>query len=239
MTMSIDAIGVVIPAHNEQELLAACLQAVEIAALAPRRRGIRVDIVVALDACDDASADIADGLGVHTVALDARCVGIARQEGTRAALARLHGTDPARVWLAHTDGDTVVPPNWLSHQLRLGRRGADVVIGTVRPDFRDLSEAQQDAWWRTHTPGVANGHVHGANLGIRASTFLAAGGFTAAPVHEDVLLVEAARAAGAKAVASDAAWVRTSGRSVGRAPDGYARYLRDDLIPLAESTTPG
>jgi len=238
-TDAIHAIAVVIPAHNEEELLSACLASVDVATIAPRRRGQRVDVWVALDACDDASAAIAHGHGVDTIVLDARSVGVARQHGVMAALARLSDRDPAHVWLAHTDADSRVPANWLTHQSRLACDGADVVLGTVRPDFGDLTRAQEAAWWRTHTPGVANGHVHGANLGIRASTFLTAGGFSARAVHEDVLLVDSARAHGARVVAADAAWVRTSGRQVGRAPDGYARYLREDLVALGEQVDPG
>ncbi|MCT9821400.1 glycosyltransferase [Microbacterium sp. W1N] len=232
---AISAVAVVIPAHDEEELLGACLASVAVAALAPRRRGIPVHVWVALDACTDGSARIAAAAGAHLVELDARNVGVARQAGVTAALDAVGDVAPSQVWLAHTDADSVVPANWLTDQLRHARRGAGVVVGTVRPDFRDLSPAQHDAWWQTHTPGVANGHVHGANLGMRADVHLAAGGFAAAAVHEDVMLVAAARAAGARVSASDAAWVRTSGRQAGRAPDGYARYLREDLIPLSKS----
>ena len=82
-------------------------------------------------------------------------------------------------------------------------------------------------WLDTHTPGIPNGHTHGANLGLRASTYLAVRGFDPVDEHEDVRLVEACRRLGASVVASDAAEVLTSGRFVGRTPAGYAGYLRD------------
>ncbi|CDJ99464.1 Glycosyl transferase (fragment) [Microbacterium sp. C448] len=129
----------------------------------------------------------------------------------------------------------MVPANWLTHQWELAAAGADVVVGTVRPDFRDLSAEQTTAWWSTHQPGTANGHVHGANLGTRASTLVAAGGFEPVLEHEDVLLVAEAKIRGAQLVASDEAWVQTSGRLVGRTAGGYAGYLREQLIPLARS----
>ncbi len=227
------AVAVVIPVHDEAELLPECLASVGRAAETARRRGIGVSTWVALDACTDGSAEIAHAAGVGVVHLDDRCVGAARSAGVAAALGNHGEASNRRLWLAHTDADSVVPAHWITAQVRTARRGADVVVGTVRPDFRDLSPAQVDAWWRTHTPGIPNGHVHGANLGIRASAYVELGGFPHIPLHEDVALVEAARRAQARIVASDAGWVRTSGRFEGRAPGGYARYLRDDLERLA------
>ncbi|MEK8225948.1 hypothetical protein NKG05_07570 [Oerskovia sp. M15] len=72
----------------------------------------------------------------------------------------------------------------------------------------------------THPAGRANGHVHGANLGIRGDLYHAAGGFPGVPEHEDVALVERARRAGARVVASDVGCVLTSGRSTGRTRAG-------------------
>lgn len=227
------AVAVVVPVHNEADLLGACLASVTRAADVARRSGTAVRVWVVLDACTDSSAEIARDADVEVIGIDARCVGAARDAGVAAALRAAGPTSPHRLWLAHTDADSTVPSHWITHQVREATRGADVVIGTVRPDENDLTPAQIDAWWRTHVPGEANGHVHGANLGIRASTYLRAGGFGPLPLHEDVALVESARGSGARLAATDDAWVRTSGRSAGRAPDGYARYLREDLAPCS------
>lgn len=237
MSATIDAIVVAIPAHDEEELLDACLTSVIEAVDAVRPRVRAVSVRVALDRCTDGSAEIARRLSVPTVAVDAGAVGVARAAAVAAGLADIGrlARIPRRVWTAHTDADSTVPEHWIAHQLDLAQAGADVVIGTVRPRFADLSEQQVRAWQATHTPGEANGHVHGANLGIRADVLLRAGGFPALAVHEDVRLIERVRALGARFAASDLAWVSTSGRAVGRAPDGYARYLRDDLVALAHS----
>lgn len=233
MSRRFDAVAVVVPAHDEVELLPGCLAALEIAALAARAVVGRVEVVVALDACTDASAEVARTAGVTVVELQARRVGAARSAGVDTALALLQPTPLRRIWTAHTDADSTVPPHWLTHQLAMARSGADAVVGTVRPHFSDLTETQREAWWATHTPGVANGHVHGANLGIRADVLSRAGGFPLVEAHEDVQLMERVAASGARVVASDAAWVSTSGRAHGRAPEGYARYLREDLVPAA------
>lgn len=228
----IEALAVVVPVHDEEELLGDCLASVAgaLAQVRGRRPEVRATGWVVLDACTDGSDAVARASGLGLVRLDTRSVGAARAAGVAAALAALGPVPPERVWTAHTDADSVVPPHWLVHQLELADAGADVAVGTVRPDFRDLDDAQVEAWWRRYTPGVANGHVHGANLGIRASALAAAGGFAPVAEHEDVRLVEAARRRGASLVATDAAWVRTSGRQRGRTPGGYARYLREDLV---------
>jgi hypothetical protein len=234
----VEAIAVVVPAHDEEQLLDDALTSIRAAVDAVAGRGLRVSIHLVLDDCTDRSAELArahaaDDLEVR--AIDARCVGAARAAGVAAALARHSETPLHTLWTAHTDADSVVPAHWLSHQLDLARAGADIVVGTVRPDFRDLTPEQVAAWCATHTPGVANGHVHGANLGMRASVLTAAGGYEPVCEHEDVSLVERAIAAGGRVAASDLAWVRTSGRSVGRTAGGYAGYLREQLIPLARS----
>lgn len=106
-------IGVVIPVHNEAVLLGDCLQAVRQAALDPLLDAEPVEIVVALDACTDRSAAIAIRHEAQIVPLNARCVGAARALGASLAL------DYGARWVAFTDADTIVPPNWLSAQLGL------------------------------------------------------------------------------------------------------------------------
>lgn len=231
----IEAVAVVIPVHDEQERLAECLDSVQLSLDAVRPSLRQASVHVVLDACTDRSASIAARYPFDVRTVTAACVGVARSAGTDAAIVAHAAVPLTRLWTAHTDADSVVPPHWLAHQLELAASGVDIVIGTVRPDFRELSARQVEAWWATHTPGIANGHVHGANLGMRASTLVAAGGYEDLYEHEDVRLVEAARDLGARVAASDVAWVRTSGRQIGRTLGGYARYLREDLVRAADA----
>ena len=220
-------LGVVIPARDEEERIGACLASVVRAAAGVPQP---VDIVVVADGCLDRTVAVARSFrGVRVLEIESSNVGAARAAGARAVLAR--GAD----WLANTDADSTVPQNWLAAQLELADAGADVVVGTVRPDFAELSDEQVAAWRSGHVPGEPNGHVHGANLGVRASAFLAVGGYRDLPEHEDADLV--ARLAGFRIVASDDAEVVTSGRSIGRTPGGYARYLREDLLRSASQRT--
>ncbi|TQJ31151.1 glycosyltransferase family 2 protein [Microbacterium sp. SLBN-146] len=218
-------VAVVIPVHDESDLLARCLRSVVAAADAARHRA-RTSIVVVLDDCSDDSAQIAARFPVTTLTIGAGRVGAARRAGVEWALARFPLAQDAGIWLAHTDADSVVPAHWLTHQLDLMDAGAGLVIGTVRPDFADLTPAHRAQWLATHHRGRPNGHVHGANLGILAEVYRAAGGFPDVAEHEDVLLVQEAVRAGAAVVASDDAEVETSGRLVGRTPGGYAGHLR-------------
>ena len=229
--------AVVIPARDEAELLGRCLDAVAHAARVARRKYgrwmPRVEVVVAADGCTDATADIAWNAGVGVVELPSVGVGAARSTGVHRALrnARPPLDD---IWIANTDADSVVPASWIVDQIEFARQGVDVVIGSVRPDFEDLTPLQKRAWLATHTPGVANGHVHGANLGVRASAYVNSGGFLPHREHEDNDLVRRLIAAGATVVASSSSEVVTSGRQFGRTPGGYAGYLREQLVALAE-----
>ncbi|MEW1708372.1 glycosyltransferase [Microbacterium sp. NPDC089190] len=235
------ALAVVIPAHDEEALIGRCLASVERAVAHARERdfGLSAVVVVALDACTDTTAAQVRRRGIEAVELTARRVGTARRLGVERALSLL-GSDPAHTWIAMTDADTTVPRDWITHQLELMDAGVDLILGTVRPDFADLS-ARHAAYWRaTHRRGEPAGNVHGANLGVRASVYARAGGIPDLAEHEDVALVRAVRAIGATVRASDTHEVETSGRFTGRTPAGYAAFLRRvhawvDSPPLAET----
>ncbi|GAA1952396.1 glycosyltransferase [Microbacterium deminutum] len=222
----VSAVIVVVPVHNEEALLDRSLTALAAAVATAAGCGIRCAVRIVLDDCTDGSAAVAGVHPIPTMVLASARVGEARAQGIEAAKQELAGTAADRVWIANTDADSAVPPNWIVAQSHAAARGADVFVGTVRPDFADLSGPHRRHWLRTHSPGVPNGHVHGANLGVRASFYAAAGGFGALAEHEDVDLVDRCRLLGANICASDAAEVLTSGRFVGRTPGGYAGYLR-------------
>jgi glycosyltransferase involved in cell wall biosynthesis len=235
-------VAVVVPARDEQELIERCLASVAVARrrLAEERPEARVVVVVVADGCSDDTVRLARAVpGVAVLETSVHNVGLARSAGVEWALAELRtagdgaaadAVPAARLWIANTDADSQVPPTWLTSQLDEADAGADVVVGTVRPDFADLSDEQIAAWTARHTPGRPNGHVHGANLGVRASRYADAGGFGDLDLHEDVSLVGRLRSAGATLLASEAGEVLTSGRRVGRTRGGYAGYLANDLL---------
>jgi hypothetical protein len=107
--------------------------------------------------------------------------------------------------------------------------GASLLLGSIRPDPSDLTAGQLELWLTENPPSENHSFVHGANLGVRADAYRKAGGFSDRDSDEDVGLVGALTALGVHAVSTDLAPVLTSGRLEGRAPDGFARYLRDLL----------
>lgn len=231
-----DVMVVVMPVRDEELLLGAALSALTVAVETASRAGIRSEVRVVLDACTDATAEVASRFGFPTLTSTAERVGAARALGISHAIDALADVPVRRIWVANTDADSRVPAGWLTN-FRAISRVADVCAGTVRPDFDDLSAAQQAHWLRTHVRGRPNGNIHGANLGIRATTYLAAGGFAPIGEHEDVDLISRCRNNGAVLAASDDAEVITSGRLIGRTPGGYAGFLRRQVSDLAAGAT--
>ncbi|VXA96184.1 Glycosyltransferase family 2 protein [Plantibacter sp. T3] len=233
-------IDAVVPAHDEEELIGACLDALLVAraAVLRRRPELQVGIVVVLDDCRDDTARIVrerlagfDSDEMVTVVIDERSVGAARRAGVAAAMGSGIGgagaADVSERWIANTDADSRVPEDWFSVHADAFDDGVDVLLGTVRPDFTDFSEDDVERWSLTHPPGHLPGNVHGANLGVRADRLDELGGFRELPEHEDVELVERARAAGLRVVPTLDAPVETSGRRRGRTPGGYAAFLAE------------
>lgn len=230
MSQQLGVLHVVVPAHDEEQHVRRCLESVAAAAAAARARhpALAVRTTLVLDACTDGTAAIAASLGVDTVAVAARSVGAARRAGVEHARRRTAGRDAARVWVATTDADSVVPASWLLDHARLAERH-DAVVGRVRPDPAELTPAALREWERRHPPGGR--YVHGANLGFRLSAYDAVGGFEPVREHEDVRLVAALAAAGFT-LAHDTE-VLTSARLVGRTVGGFAGYLAT-LTALAD-----
>ena len=222
------AVVVAVPARDEETLLGDCLASVAVASarLRLRRPRLRTVVVVALDGCTDGSADVASAYGALTVHLGGAGVGRARDAAIAAGLSAVAPSAEARVWIACTDADTVVSPAWLHRQVRLAECGVDLVVGTVEP-FGVESAQVLSGWYARHSLTEGHEHVHGANLGVRASHWRGHGGFGPATVGEDVGLVERIRGSGrATCLATDTTRVRTSGRLVSRVDGGFATYLR-------------
>lgn len=234
----IRAVAVVVPARNERVLIARCLEALVVAIDAARTSmpAVSMRVIVVADACTDETAALARSVdGVEVIEIAAGAVGSARAAGAELALSGFAalGGAPDDLWIANTDADSTVPAHWILDQAALADSGIDLMLGTVRPDPADLSDENARLWRLHHSSPSPQGRIYGANLGIRASHYLRAGGFEALAEHEDVDLVTRARQAGSETFSTDTCEVVTSGRRHGRTPGGFARYLRIDLVARA------
>lgn len=222
-------VSVLIPARNEEELLPRCLRSV---LLAKRHlaRSITVDIVVVADSSTDRTVQIAtDILGADGVAcsINAGVVGTVRQVAACVALKR-SPNPPHRCWLANTDADCIVPPAWLSNQLAIANTGIEAVAGTVSVDSFEQHGPEVQSRFKSTYLIESNGthpHVHGANLGVRADSYVQAGGWRHLETAEDHDLWARLSRISARKLSTNRIEVQTSGRLVGRAPHGFAAAL--------------
>lgn len=235
---------VVVPAHNEASSIAACVRSIAWSATHPAIGRRTVGLTVVLDACDDTTGDRAEAAiaearklfggtfsgrvteGSHTNVGQTRALGVA------SALRSLDGVDPSTIWVACTDADSLVPRHWLAHQAWLCDRGYGAVAGTV--DVRSwesqssmVRRLHQDHYHRGGGAAFGHRHVHGTNLGFSGWAYERAGGFAPLATGEDHELWRALRAARVRCVSTPAAPVTTSARPEGRAPAGFAAFLRD------------
>lgn len=226
-----------LPARNEASHVVAALEALRVAADA-MPDGVTARIVVACDSCTDGTASLAARLAavddrIVVVNGSWRSAGAARRAAIDRGLRELRrqGIELDACWIAASDADTVVPPEWLTMQVGYSDAGIDAVAGIVElRDDADLSDRVAYVFDRTYTTDdTGHGHVHGANLGVRATAYLAVGGFPPLAVAEDHALWTALRSAGFKCLASLGLQVATSARLEGRAPGGFADTLRHRL----------
>lgn len=226
-------VGVVVPANDESGSIEAAIESVARAAAHTALEGVIVRMVVVDDSSSDSTGDraaAAIGSTGEVVRVEARSAGVARRAGFLALCGASEGLEPDEVWLATTDADSLVFPDWLARQLRWWRKGADGVAGTVIP----ISWEEQPAVVRRRYEskmgrlggGFGHPHVYGANLALTKAAYLETGGISEIDSGEDHALWDALEANGRRAVHVPDVRVATSTRREGRAPDGFSALLR-------------
>jgi glycosyltransferase involved in cell wall biosynthesis len=219
----IRAFAVVVPAHNEESLLANCVEALLRAA---RQGGVPpVRIVVVADSCRDATVDVARRYDVDVLEVELRSAGGARAAGFDFILID-NEIDGDELWLCTTDADSVVPEHWFLHQMRREAEGYDAVVGTVFvDDWSEHNLSTRRRYARHYVARDGHPHVHGANLGLSARALRTVGGFPPLSLAEDHALVAALVAHDFQICRSAAAPVMTSARRDWRAPEGFGALL--------------
>ncbi|MEO6103737.1 MAG: glycosyltransferase [Pseudoxanthomonas sp.] len=223
-------IAVLIPAHNEEALIAYCLASVMEAARHPDLHGEAVKVVVALDRCNDSTEVIASQHGVELVHLAEGNVGLAR------AAAAARAIELGARWLATTDADTCVPPDWLVAQLAAD---SDAFCGVVTvDDWEDYSPEMANAFTGSEIVQDGHPHIHGANMGVSAEFYARCGGFQSLVVSEDVALIQALMHTQARIARLAYPVVRTSARRNARASGGFSDYLKNMELVLGLDSVP-
>lgn len=210
-------IGVVIPAHNEEHHITACLTSVLFAAEHPALTGQPVSVVVVLDDCSDQTEQIVSAHSVGRITVSFQNVGKARATGAE------HLLVAGAKWLAFTDADTVVPYDWLARQVEFK---ADAVCGTVEVDsWSNHGDLVRSKYMECYQFIENHRHIHGANLGLSAEAYRNAGGFQHLTAHEDVHLVADLKRVGAHIVWTATNPVITSARKDYKCRGGFGEYL--------------
>jgi glycosyltransferase involved in cell wall biosynthesis len=222
-------ISVLIPARNEEDLLPRCLFSIQQA-----RQSLPVtatsDVIVVSDCSQDQTRTVAETILKDSglvLEADRGNVGSARAMAAAAAIARCH-IPLNRCWLANTDADCEVPGDWLVSQLDFAEQGFEAVAGIIDVDsFVEHRQWVEERFRLTYLIPAdgSHPHVHGANLGVRADAYLAAGGWSQMRSAEDHDLWNRLHLEGHTGVSDAALRVITSGRRVGRAPSGFADAL--------------
>lgn len=212
-------IGIVIPAYNEEASILSCLTAIQ-AAIEQLSSSIEVLLLVVLDSCTDQTLSYIQQREVNYLITEMQCVGLARDLGIRHLIAQ--GVQ----WIACTDADSKVEPDWLQQQLN--HQPADMICGIVVIDeWSHLSAHTKQKYLNLYQDQMDHQHIHGANLSFSAQAYMAVGGFAALRCHEDVELVNKFQVASYNLIWSNQVRVITSSRLEARACEGFASFLNN------------
>jgi glycosyltransferase involved in cell wall biosynthesis len=126
-------------------------------------------------------------------------------------------------WLAFTDADTVVPPDWLVRQIGFL---ADAVCGTVEVDcWSEHGEWVRSRYMERYQFIENHRQIHGANLGLSAAAYRNIGRFQHLVAHEDVHLVAELERISARIVWTATNPVITSACRDYKCQGGFGEYL--------------
>lgn len=233
-------IAICIPARDEAGRLPQLFAAIDRLQVPA---GSRITLCLLLDGCSDASLSLATAYrstARHRVVTDtaeraAPNAGRARDAAMRLGMAAVGQGDAI---LLSSDADSVPAPDWI-RTMAGALAHADVVAGDVvrggnHPDqdrierhyarlFALRRQVDPVPWEAT----VVHHHASGANMGLRAATYVAAGGFLPLASGEDARFVDDAARAGLRVRRDAASIVHTSDRRAGRVHGGLATMLCD------------
>lgn len=238
-------VSIVVPAHNEETLIRACLAALATQeSISPEE----YEVILVLDDCTDATelrarkvSRLHPSLRLHLLEGPGKGAGHARRVGMDTACQRLLNLGKTSSLIASTDADTVVAPDWLSTQLAHAVRGARAIGGRI--ELADDKSLHEDvAHWRndrgttryqdllteggdSNTNVMEHWQFSGASLSLTAEVYTEIGGLEPLAALEDEYLERVLRQRGIPIERPLAVKVKTSARQTGRADRGLAEDL--------------
>ena len=151
-------------------MIEACIESILDSCRQAELREYRIAVVA--DCCTDLTtrrARRALGDAGELLVCEARSAGAARRAGVEAILQFFSKRAPSQIWLANTDADTTVPPDWLALQLKLADAGAAGIAGrcliaSVVPPVRSCSRTMSrwrdnSARWRSTSDNVTRNEI--------------------------------------------------------------------------------
>ncbi len=226
---------VVIPARDEEDHIAGCLEALAAQTVVPGS----FETVLVLDGCTDetdrAARDAARALGLQLTLIEGPAVGAgaARRAGMEAAATRLVELGCDHGLIACTDADSRPAPDWLARQLAHLADGAVAIAGMIELD--DEEQLAPGVRWRRQRdaearlarvreldPDAAHHHFAGASLAVTAAVYRKVGGLEPLASLEDAAFETRLRDHGIPVKRAGDVRVRTSARLHGRAGRGLA-----------------
>jgi glucosyl-3-phosphoglycerate synthase len=233
---------VVVPARDEEDLIAACLWALA------TQTGVEpheYEVLLVLDRCMDGTrdraveaADAHPRLRLHFLGGPGLGSGHARRAGMDAARKRLMGLDRPKGLVASTDADTVVAHDWLSAQLGAAERGARAIGGRIELGEGSLPQAvvhwHSERGRRRHLKILADPdrlgaaehwQFSGASPALTAETYARVGGLEPRATLEDERLEQILREQNIPIERLLSVRATTSSRLKGRASLGLAHDL--------------
>ena len=245
-------VAVAIPAHNEADWIARCLEALD-----RQLDGAGYDVVLLVNNSTDATAAIARAMrptlsfALEVVEQDCPSKQQTAGQARRLAMQLAAGKLPPGGVLLGTDADGQIAADWLAANLFHIRQGADAVAGRAVLDAADAAaipavlhedDARECAYgalldeidplidpdpadpWPRHT------EHSGASICVTLDAFRQAGGVPPIAVGEDRAFFAALRRADARIRHAPDVCVTVSGRIDGRAVGGMADTIRRRLV---------
>jgi glycosyltransferase involved in cell wall biosynthesis len=246
---------VVVPARNEEDLIASCLEAL---AAQERVANHEYEVLLILDRCTDETEGRAREIGgvhpsltLHFLDGPGEGSGPARRVGMDAACARLLQVGRPEGIIACTDADTVVAPDWLAAQLRAVSEGTRAIGGRIEladdgslPEHVRRRHAEEGRLRHEHLLSDPAGEAQhwqfsGASMTLTAAVYTQVGGLEPLTALEDEHLEKLLRHHNVPIHRLLSVRVTTSPRLVGRATRGLSNDLATKARSLREERAQG